>query len=129
MVISNNNLREIIENYIAAYNNFNSDGMLRDLHDEIVFENIANGQVNLQTRGKDEFSTQAETAKKLFKQREQKVLDIQFDDKTAKVHIDFTGILSDDPANGPQAGASINMTGDSVFVFEEGKIIRITDRS
>jgi hypothetical protein len=119
----------IIEKYITAYNNFDIDGMLRNLHDDIYFENIYNGQVNLQTRGIAEFKTQAETAKKLFRQREQKALDIKFNDNTAEVRIDFTGILSDDPANGSQAGTAICMSGDSVFVFKDGQIICITDRS
>ena len=125
---SNHNHLQIVKNYISAYNTFDIDGMLRDLDDEIYFENVYKGQVNLQTRGIAEFKTQAEKAKKLFKQREQKIIDIKFEDNTAQVRIDFTGILSDDPANGSQAGASLNMSGDSVFVFEDGKIIQITDR-
>jgi len=124
-----NQRQDIIENYIAAYNNFDSDGMSRDLHEDILFENIHNGQVNLKTKGMADFKTQAETAKKLFKQRQQKVINIKIKDNTAEVQIDFTGILSDDPANGSQARAAISMTGNSIFVFEEGKIIRITDRS
>lgn len=127
--MNSNRCKEIIENYVAAYNNFDSDGMLRDLDDDILFENIYHGQVNLKIRGISDFKTQAETAKKLFKQRQQKIIDIKFEDNTAEVRIDFTGILSDDPANGGQGGTAISMTGNSEFVFEEGKVTGITDRS
>lgn len=120
---------EIIEKYITAYNAFDTDEMLRNLHDDIYFENINDGQVNLQTKGIAEFKNQAEIAKQLFQKREQKILNMKFNDNIAEVQIEFTGILSDDPANGLQAGTAIRMTGDSVFVFNQAKIFRITDRS
>ena len=126
---SNQNHLQIIKNYISAYNTFDIERMLQDFNDEIYFENVHNGQVNLQTSGIAEFKKQAEIAKTLFKEREQKIIDIKFEDNMAQVRIDFTAILSDDPANGSQAGAALNMSGDSVFVFEDGKIVQITDRS
>lgn len=120
---------EIIQKYITAYNTFDIGGMLRDLHEDIYFENIYDGQVNLQTRGIVEFKTQAETAKKLFQRREQKILDFKFKDNTAEVQIDFTGILSNDPVNGSSAGTMIKMPGKSEFIFKERKIMQITDHS
>lgn len=43
--------QKIIENYIDAYNSFDIDRMLSDMHKDIKFENISNGEVNLTTNG------------------------------------------------------------------------------
>ena len=43
----NQTRKEIIENYIHSYNSFDIEGMLGDLHEDVKFENISNGQVNL----------------------------------------------------------------------------------
>lgn len=56
------NLQKVIENYIQAYNQFDIEGMLTDLHEDVVFENISEGILTLRTEGIDEFHTQAEKA-------------------------------------------------------------------
>lgn len=61
--------QKIIENYIDAYNIFDIDRMLSNMHDDIKFENISNGGINLTTNGIEAFKSQAEQAKQLFKER------------------------------------------------------------
>ena len=65
--------QRIIENYIDAYNSFDIDRVLSDIHDDIKFENIPNGEINLTTNGIEEFRSQAEQAKQLFKERNQQI--------------------------------------------------------
>ncbi len=40
-----NSREEIIKNYINGYNSFNTEMMSRDLDENLLFENIANGNV------------------------------------------------------------------------------------
>ena len=58
--------QKAIENYISTYNNFDVENMSKDLDENVVFRNISNGEVNLTTKGIEEFRNQAEQAKKLF---------------------------------------------------------------
>lgn len=37
----------IIQNYIEGYNKFDVEKMLLDLDNEIIFQNIQNGEINL----------------------------------------------------------------------------------
>jgi hypothetical protein len=60
--------QKIIENYIDAYNSFDVNRMLSDMHDDVKFENISNGEVNLVTNEGMELRNQAKQAKKLFKE-------------------------------------------------------------
>ncbi len=121
--------QEIVMHYIHAYNNFNIRGMLKDLHQDILFENVSEGRVNLKTQGIAAFEKQAESAKSIFQKREQQVTNIQANGNTVKVQIDYTGILAVDLPNGLKAGDTINMVGKSTFIFREGKIFQITDES
>ena len=53
----------IVKNYVNAYNNFDVNGMMADMDQSIVFENVANGKVNMTLNGLDEFKAQAEQGK------------------------------------------------------------------
>jgi hypothetical protein len=119
----------IIENYIQAYNQFDINGMLSDMHDEVRFENISNGEITLSTKGIIELRNQAEQAKKIFKEREQKITNITFYEDEVEVAIDYSGILAVDIPNGPKAGDKIELKGKSIFRFENDKIIELKDIS
>lgn len=121
--------RKIIENYIDAYNSFDIDRMLSDMHDDIKFENISNGEVNLATNGIEELRNQAELARRLFKERKQTITDIKFDDNQVEVKIDYRGILAVDFSNELKTGDVIKLKGSSVFRFKDNKIIEIKDIS
>lgn len=65
--------KQIIVNYIESYNEFDIKGMTKDLHKDIIFENISNGNVDLRTAGIKKFINQAESAKQYFKKRQQTI--------------------------------------------------------
>ncbi|WP_321296540.1 nuclear transport factor 2 family protein [Marinifilum fragile] len=123
------NLQKVIENYIQAYNQFDIEGMLTDLHEDVVFENISEGILTLRTEGIDEFHTQAEEAMNCFSQREQIIRnwDIQLD--KVVIDIDYKATLATDLPSGMKQGDILRISGQSEFVFEEDKIIRIVDRA
>jgi hypothetical protein len=123
------NLQKVIENYIQAYNQFDIEGMLTDLHEDVVFENISEGILTLRTEGIEEFRTQAEKAMNCFSQREQIIRnwDIQLD--KVVIDIDYKATLATDLPNGMKQGDILQISGQSEFVFEEDKIIKIVDRA
>jgi ketosteroid isomerase-like protein len=127
--MDNDQRRQVIEHYIQAYNNFDVDGMIRDLHNDILFENVVNGSVNLATHGLEAFRDQAESAKSLFRSREQKISGMQFRDDVVEALIDYTGVFAADLPNGPKAGDAIQIRGKSIFTFRDGKIAQIRDES
>jgi hypothetical protein len=119
--------QKIIENYIDAYNSFDVDRMLSDMHDDVKFENISNGEVNLVTNGRTELRDQAEQAKQLFKERRQKIVDIKFYDDLVEVKIDFRGVLAVDFSEELKADSVIELKGNSIFRFKDNKIIELKD--
>lgn len=121
--------RRIIENYVAAYNDFDVENMLRDMDERVVFRNISGGTVNMQTNGIDEFRRQAESAKELFSHREQKITNLSFGENDAAADIAYRGTLAADLPEGLKAGSEIALDGKSIFRFEGDKIIGIDDVS
>lgn len=122
-------LQRIIKSYIRAYNSFDIDGMLSNVHDNVRFENISDGEVNLTTNGIVELKKQAEQAKKIFKEREQKITGIRFSKDQVEIDIDFKGIVAVDFPNGIKTGDVFELKGRSVFRFRDNKIIEIKDIS
>lgn len=126
---SNETRKKIIESYIDAYNNFDVENMLKDLDEQVIFRNVSGGEVNLTTRGIDELRHQAEQAKALFSQREQKITGIKFGDAEVEVEISYDGTIAADLPNGLRAGSRIELNGKSIFRFAGDKIIGIEDVS
>ena len=121
--------KQIVESYVSAYNNFDIEGMTKNLDNGIVFENISNGAVDVRTEGLDAFRKQAKSAKQYFKQRKQTIESWEFRDSTVVVDLDYQAILAIDLPNGLKAGDSISLKGKSEFEFFEGKIKKIVDKS
>lgn len=122
--------REIILSYINAYNHFDVPGMLTHLDKAIVFENIADGKVNLRTEGIDAFRQQAEAATQYFTKRTQTIDAIVFKaNNKVVVDIQYEATLAIDLPNGLKAGDSLMLRGQSVFEFDGEKLLVITDIS
>jgi hypothetical protein len=119
--------QKIIENYIKAYNDFNIENMLCNMHEEILFENISNGEITLTTRGIAALKEQAEQAKAYFSQREQNITSIKFDNDIVEVDIDYNAILAIDLPNGLKKGDKLELKGKSIFNFQDNKIIELKD--
>ncbi|MCU0468202.1 MAG: nuclear transport factor 2 family protein [Arcicella sp.] len=119
----------IIQSYIEAYNNFDTEGMIKDLHENIVFKNIANQEVNLTTVGKAEFKNQANQAKQFFKSRKQTITSTIVNEDSFEIMIDYQGVIAIDLPNGMKENDEIKLVGKSIFSFENDKIIAITDIS
>jgi hypothetical protein len=120
---------EIIKKFIAAYNSFDIDSMLLLLHSEVQFKNISNGEVNVQTAGKDEFRKLAKQSATIFKEREQKIVLYKETDNKINVEIQYRAILALDLPGELESGEYIDMHGKSEYIFKDGLIVSIIDES
>lgn len=125
----NTTKEKIIRDYIDAYNKFDVPGMLRHLHDDIEFKNSANGVVNMELKGIEQFRAQAEQAKSFFSSRHQEITSITIANAIAEIDIKHTGTLALDLPNGMKKGEQLVMKGKSLFVFVDDQIIGLTDIS
>lgn len=115
--------------YIAAYNRFDIDEMIAQLHPDVTFRNYANGALTHETKGVTAFRAQAEAAAKLFSARHQSIRALNAGAECITVDIDYKGVFAIDLPEGPRAGDFIELVGRSEFLFKGGKIILIVDRS
>jgi len=120
---------KIIENYIDAYNKFDIDRMILDIDRNIKFENITNNNIDMEINGIENFKEQATKSKYLFKEREQRIIKMEFTGNQVKVDIMYQGVLASDLPNGLKAGDRIELKGVSIFIFNNNKIIEIMDIS
>ncbi len=121
--------RELVENYLEAYNSFEVAGMVLRLHPDITFENVADGTVTLRTEGKAAFEAQAEQAVNMFTERNQHIKSFRFHNERAEADIDYFAITAVDFPNGLRAGTVLQLIGQSVFTFRDGLIASIQDIS
>lgn len=120
-------MKNTIESYIAAYNDFDIDGMVALVQAEVVFKNVADGEVNAVAVGVEQFQELANKSKTMFSSRHQKAINFKFTGDSASVDIAYEGVLAVDLPNGIKAGEVLQLNGRSEFEFKDGKIYRITD--
>ena len=121
--------KQIIKDYIQAYNQFDVAAMLRHLHPEVVFENISGGTVNLRTEGRAEFEKQVRAAMRYFSKRVQTATSWKFEGETVTVEISYRATLATDLPNGLKAGEKLEMQGRSEFTFKDGLVSSLRDFS
>jgi len=122
-------IKHAIHCYIDAYNNFDIDTMIEVLAPDICFENVSGGEVNARTSGKTEFEVLARQSAQLFSSRKQTVKTIRIEGDSAFVEIEFKGVLAQDLPNGLKAGETLALKGTSEFVFTNGFMSSIVDKS
>ena len=120
-------MKQIIDEYIKAYNEFNVDGMLRNVHKDIELKNTTNGEVNVQLKGINILKQQAEQSISLFKKREMRIIEQVIKGDTVENKISFKGVIAIDFPDGPKEDELVKLEGKSIFQFEKGKIILIED--
>lgn len=123
------NREMVIKRYIDSYNRFDIANMVADFDDNIVFENIQNGETNMSLVGLTAVKQQAEQAKAYFYERTQTIKSFNHIDNRSEIEIDYSAILAMDFPNGLKKGQALNLSGKSIFEFNGDKIIRLTDIS
>lgn len=120
---------EIIRGYINAYNCFDTEGMLRNMDENILFTNISGGITDLELRGREAFREQALKAAGIFSERNQHILSIEHHPDHSEVQIAYRGVLAADLPNGMKKGDEMLLQGRSVFRFSGDTITALTDIS
>jgi len=121
--------REMIDRYIEAYNAFDVAGMVQLLHQDIIFRNYANGEMNTETKGVEAFRALADQSAQIFSSRRQTIVGYYDAVNQVEVKIDYEGTIAADLPNGLKAGDQLQMVGKSVFRFTDGMISLIEDYS
>ena len=119
----------IINNYIDGYNHFDVDKMVANFDDNIVFENVSNGETNMSLMGVKAFREQAELAKSYFSIRTQTIKSFVHQEDETQIEIEYKAILAIDFPNGVKKGDELNLKGKSNFKFFGDRIIQLTDIS
>ena len=114
-------MEAIINDYIEAYNSFDVPGMIKHLNDNVVFQNVSQGEVTMELKSIEAFKSQAEQAIILFKTRKQTIAHTQITGNTAEIIVDYFGVLAQDLPNGLKVGDTIQFKGKSIFVLKEIK--------
>ncbi|WP_345765992.1 nuclear transport factor 2 family protein [Chryseobacterium endophyticum] len=119
----------VIENYISAYNRFDVKGMCRDLSEDILFENISDGNVDMSIKGIENFKKQTEAATAYFSERHQRIESWNFNNHVVTIEVSYQVTLAIDLPNGMKKGNMLTLKGISEFVFEDHEIISLRDIS
>lgn len=119
----------LIERYVAAYNEFDVDGMLETLSPDVRFENWSGGQLTAASDGRDAFRVLAEQARTMFAEREQRVTALAPRGDALVAAIAWCGQLAVDVPGGPPAGTRLALRGESEFVVRDGQLALVVDRS
>lgn len=123
------NARDLIIEYINAYNAKDVDAMLTFFDDACVFENISGGKVTVCIQGKAELETLGRRSAAAFASREQKVLSLTDGQNRIVAEIEYHAVLQADLSPDLKAGSCLDLRGVSVFELAGGKILSLTDYS
>ena len=120
---------KLVNDYLAAYTNFDIPGMLALLDPDIRFENYSKEQLTASATGISAFEELASQTAGIFSERDQVLQSLRIWPDHAIAMIAFRGKLAKGFPGGPSAGTVIEIQGRSEFSFKNGKIIKIVDRA
>ncbi len=118
----------IIRDYVTAYNNFDIEGMVKNLRNDVEFINEYRGDVTMTTNTIEEFKGQAEHAKNYFQFREIKITDLAERDNTVTISTEFSaGMIVEKKPGYPAKIQNVEMKGTTIFYFEDDTITKMRD--
>ncbi|MDQ4122851.1 MAG: nuclear transport factor 2 family protein [Acidobacteriota bacterium] len=121
--------KQVIEKYVEAYNNFDTETMLSLFDSECSFENYSGDELTSSAKGLAELRAMMEQGKNVFVSRRQIISALSFQNGTAIAEIDYQGKLKIDLPNGLKAGDDLKLKGRSEFEFQDGLIKSLKDFS
>lgn len=125
-----NDRSEKIFRYLDAYNKMEVENMIADFSDDIIFQNVMNGEKTMELQGIEEFKKQAIEALSYFSEREQSIETMTHSHSSTEIVINYRTIAAMDFPNGLKKGDEITLKGKSNFEFsEDGKISKLTNIS
>lgn len=119
----------MIRRYLDAYNGFDVDALVACLTDDVVFENVSDGQTNARTQGRAAFEGLARQGASAFSAREQRVTNCVAAGMRAALRVSYHATVAADLPNGWTAGQVLALEGTSFFVLRDGLIAEVVDVS
>ncbi|MNH00701.1 hypothetical protein D3C87_467100 [compost metagenome] len=114
--------------YVRAYNSMDVENMIADFAQDVIFQNIMNGEQTMHLKGIEEFKRQGVEAIAYFSERKQSIASLTHNSSCTEITINYRAITAMDFPNGLKKGDEINLNGKSIFEFSsDGKITRLTD--
>lgn len=120
---------DIINRYIASYNERDIDGMLDCVTEDVIFENISNTGQTMRLEGRENMGEVARLSGNAFSHRRQKLSNLVIGEGTAAAEVEFEGKAAVDLPNGVKAGETIKIHGATFFEFRGRLLSRIADYS
>lgn len=120
---------ELISLYHKGYNTFNMKKMLSPLHSKIVFENYVENESTMKLEGIKPFKKQAQKGFEMFSKRKQEILSIEHEEGRSEAVINYSATLKVDIGEQMKKGQVMNVSGRSIFTFQDDRIIKIEDYS
>lgn len=120
---------ELINIYVKGYNTFNMKKMLSPLHSKIVFENYIKDELTMKLEGVKAFKKQAQKGFDFYSKRKKEILSIDHKEDHTVALVNYTGTLKVDVSETMKKGQNTNITGKSLFFFEDDRIIKMKDYS
>lgn len=117
--------KQIIKDYLQACNQFDTERLVANIHDNLFFQNISNDKVTIETTDKAAFIEQAELTKTFFKERTITPTNWQVDGNTIKVSVDYKAILAVAFSDTLQPGDNFNVVGEMCFSFDGDKVTHL----
>lgn len=127
--MNNTKVKSLVQQYVDAYNAFDIDGMTALLHEEIEFRDISDGDLEVETKGIDEFRKLAEQSKDILSERCQTIKKFTTLPNKVEIEIDYEATLAIDLPIGLNAGEKLKLQGKSIFEIKDNKLIVIEDYS
>jgi ketosteroid isomerase-like protein len=127
--MDNSKEETLVQQYVDAYNTFDIEGMVALLHHDVEFRNISDGEIEVETKGKEDFRQLAEESKNIFSERCQTIKQFHFSNDRVEIEIDYEATLAVDLPMGLNAGEKLQLQGKSVFQIKEDKFVLIEDYS
>ncbi len=119
---------EVVQAYLAAYNQRDVQALVECVADGVVFENVSNSAGVMRIEGRAAFAELAGQAAALFTARTLQIRTAVVAGDQVALEIDWTGVAATD--FGPfKAGISTSLRGASFFTLAGGKLVRIIDLS
>ncbi|QCK15655.1 nuclear transport factor 2 family protein [Mangrovivirga cuniculi] len=126
-MLTENDKINIIREYIAGYNEYNVDKMLKHVSNNIHFMNITRDLITLNIQGKKDFRSVTEKSKSMFKKRKQEIDGVSFQNDAVEIAVKYSAFFGDGFSNQISNGKKLKLKGKSVFKFNKNEIIEIQD--
>lgn len=120
-------MKEVVQKYISAYNDFDIETMISLMHTDCIFESRTDGMLSFTAKGKHDFRQICMVAKNNYKFRKQVIEGYTRIGDTLEVEIYFKATLANNLLDVGKKDEQIAFETKSSFEFKDGLIYKIVN--